>query len=252
MSEPNKPLPPDLPTPPPFEGQEERCAAIPWEVREHNVYGSFFRTVLMVLGHPSRLGELIDQPVNPRQAQKFRRMSVQFFILGSIVTAMVAVMSAPNLKEQYERILAGFFIGVPLGLALSWAFARFLIGAGRRCYCPPQLTPRQQETSLALSYYLTAPLAIAAVSCLLLPLVVIDHPLARVASRLLPSISPLVAMVWYFVLVVLGMRRIARRQGRNLVFSTIGVALVWLAIWAGMILTPVCVAMWLLMYGSLT
>lgn len=252
MAELNELTPSDVSTPPPFEGPEERCAAIPWEIRRHNVYGSFWRTVLMVLAHPSRLGELIDQPVNPKQAKEFRRMSVQFFVLGWIGAVMAAIASAPRFKEQNEGVGAAICIGIPLGLAFSWPFARFIIGASRWFFYPPQLTPRQQETSLSLSYYLTAPLALAAVACLSLPLLAIDHPLARMASRLLCSIPPLAAMAWYYVLVVVGLYRIARRQDLNLAFSAIGMALVWAAIWAGMILTPVCVAMWLLMYGSLT
>jgi hypothetical protein len=252
MTEPNDLSLSDASSPPPIPEPDERCAAIPWEVRGRDRYGGFWRTIRMVLTHPSRLGELIDQPASPEQAKEFRRMVVLLFVLGSITTGMIAIVSLPNFKEPYERVLAAICFGVPLGLAFWWMLARFLIGSSRWFFCPPGLSPPQRETSLALSYYLTAPLALGAVSCLSLPLLGIDHPAVRIVLRSLCSVPPLTILVWYYVLVVIGMRHVARRKGWNLVLSAAGMTVVWLVILAGMFLVPLCIAMWLLMYSSLT
>jgi hypothetical protein len=252
MTEPNELSSSDVPAPPPFDGLEERCAAIPWEVRGRNVYGGFWRTVLMVLAHPSRLGELIDQPVSPKEAKDFRRTVVLFFVPAMIVSGVVEAVLLFRQNGNTGVPILTIFIGIPVGLLFSWVLVRFVIGASRWFFCPPHLGPRRQESSLALSYYLTSPLALAALAWLALPLVAINHPLAAIVSTLLASVPPLAALVWYYVLVVIGLRRIARRQDRNLAFSAIGVAMIWLTIWAGMFLVPLCAAMWLLMYGSLS
>ena len=129
---------------------------------------------------------------------------------------------------------------------------RCTIGTTRWFFCPRTLSPSQQESALALSYYLTAPLGVSILALLSLPLLWVDHPAARTLCTIATSILPLASIVWYYVVLVIGLRRIARREGRNLAFSAVTLAAVWLATWAGIVVAPLCIVMWALMYGSLT
>lgn len=246
-------LPPaDVPVPPPFDGLPERCAAIPWDIRGNQVFRGFWKTVWLSMVHPGRLGELIDQPVGLKEAREFRKMAVMHFATSIIATSAIQAIRLFENKKNITDITVILIVGCPIAILLSWLFVRFLIGTSRWFFYPGHLSPRRQETSLALSYYLAGPLALTTVSWLGLFPLAINHPIAQAIAQLLASLPMLAALVWYYVAVVIGLRSIARRRGANLVMSSLGVAGCWIAVWVSFLLVPTFIAMWLLMYGSLS
>lgn len=248
MTQADNPPPADVPVPPPFDGLPERCAAIPWDVRGKQVFRGFWKTVGLSLFHPGKLGELIDQPVDPRQAREFRQVVVLHFVLPLMVNGIVRGIMF--FRQQNGGPLFIFLFTTPVMLLLSWLLIRLMIGTSRWFFCPPHLSPRRQETSLALSYYLTGPLAISSFAWLALPLLAVDSVEVNLVAILLSSLPPLAAMAWYYVVVVIGLRNVAQRSGANLVLSAAGVAACWIVIWASFVLVPAFLAMWVLMYGS--
>lgn len=243
ISVPDMPIP-DLPD------AEHRCAAIPWEVRGKHVFTAFFKTVFLVTVHPRSLGLLLDQPVNTKEARGFRKMVMLFCLAGVLAVGGGGVMLRliPEFTQPtFEKVFFPGLIGGIVLMLLAWLLIRFTIGAARWFYCPPALSPAQRETSLALSYYLTAPLSLASLAWLTLLILLGGQGYYTLTLWTLLSLGGAVVLI-YYVFTLAGLRTIARRRGWNLFFSALGLEFIWITIWGGMLSLPVTIGMWLMLF----
>jgi hypothetical protein len=199
--------------------------------------------VFLVIIHPVSLGLLLEEPVSPKEARRFRKMVIRFFLAGVLAISGGLCLIPISGNYGYRNQLIGAIGGTVITL-LAWLLIRLSIGASRWFYCPPALSPAQQETSLALSYYLTAPLSLASLAWLTLLIPLGGQTNFPVTQWCLLTLG-MVALSLYLVSAGIGLRVVARRRGWNLFLSVIGLDLIWITIWGGLISLPVTVAMWL-------
>ena len=147
------PYPDDLP-----------IASIPWERRDETIsIGAFWKTVFHVIRRNGRLGRYMLGPVNYRDAQKFRWITIALAMVPNLLFCVgIAVCAA---LDAYVSISSDAPKMSMLWLVLIFSVIAFvalalMIGVVSWFFCPRRFSTERQNRSVALSYYTCAPLAL--------------------------------------------------------------------------------------------
>lgn len=227
---------------------------VPWEHRDvYGSFGGFWRTVFYVIRRNGRLGAEVDAYVEFKAARRFRHLVMLTALLGLAGMAMVlsapySLGLAPDLGDEDTRLFfiagasAGFVILSELAILLCCQVAHWF-------FMPKAFNELQRHNSLALSYYLSAPvvLLLLGTPAFVLFTTAAENPWLPI----LVAILPVAVAVYWFQLVLCGLKHITGRRGRKLVMPAILIALGWISAIGGLLLLPAMLLMWLVMWVSL-
>ena len=140
-----------------------RRAQVPWQSRRDiGRIRAFVRTCWRVTFQTQRLSYAVAQPVDLKDALKFRRVLVALlfgvFVLGMLIITVLALTNEPTLGAVPWQGLVASWFGSAVG---SWLFFELLTGVHTYWFHPTFLPPQQRLRSLALSHYAGAPLILA-------------------------------------------------------------------------------------------
>lgn len=258
-------------TPPPLPGdagtlgyaEQADRREIPWQRRKRiGRFVGFWGTVFRVVRRNGRLGEAMDKPVPLRDAVRFRRLAVVHGLVGFVaggVGALAIVMKVGRSGVAAEAkaaaptaiavLLAGL-LAIPLSAGLvSWFF------------CPRRLDDEQQDRAIALSCYLSAPLA------LLLPWAALQALWALVATEAGPTapvwlgliagwfgvaVMSLLPWLYWWQLVVSASLSIARRDTAGAAATAALVPVGWAVTFFACLMLVLSALMWTVLGLSLS
>lgn len=270
----------------------DQLLVLPWERRgEIGRFSAYWKTVFHVIRRNGRLGRYMLGPVNYRDAQKFRWITIALAMVPSlffsIVIAVCGMLDAYVSSDALEMAMLWL---VPIFLVLGFVALAFMIGVVSWFFCPRRFDTERQNRSVALSYYTCAPLAlmlfVALIMLLALPFVGGDNAEEFVLSdemtldqleivtehlglegfsrsdddwRVIKGIgniqqvgAGIITFYWY-QLILFGVGSIARRRIVGIFLTAVLLPVSWLLIWFVLISwLPPSVLMWLLMHASLT
>jgi hypothetical protein len=139
---------------------------IPWSHRVRiGRFRAYWRTNVMAILRPGRLADEIRRPVDFRDAQRFRHITVSLawaplVALGTWgYLSLIDVRAAPSVPPE-DRL--GWVLEVIALLSAAFSLWLFLLagsGAGSYFFHPRRLPVSRQNRAIALSYYSCAPLA---------------------------------------------------------------------------------------------
>ena len=158
---------------------------IPWSHRARiGRFRAYWRTNMMAILRPGRLADEIRRPVDFRDAQRFRHVTVllawaPLVALGTWgYLSVIDVRAAPSVPPE-DRL--GWVLEVVALVSAAFSLWLFLLtgtGAGSYFFHPRRLPVSCQNRAIALSYYACAPLAWLWLPCGLTALVaaVVSQP----------------------------------------------------------------------------
>ncbi len=218
---------------------------------------AYWQTVWLVIRSVGRLGGHMGGPVNYRDAQTFRWLTVAHATLlpvGWLTIRIVATTSGigGSPLDQFRDRQMWVLLGV---LAAIWAAALLgLSGVVSWFFCPRGWDTERQNRAVALSYYLCAPLAPAAAAGagILAVLPWADRPAVLQATLLAAGAVQGVLYLYWFVLVLVASRDVARRSAGGVIATALTLPVLWFVVKVAITyVVPVGVLMLLLLRASL-
>ena len=149
---------------------------LPWEHRRHlGYFRAYWLTARLASFHPARIATEIDRPVNFRDAQLFRFVTVGIASLPLILLVGVLDFMSRNIppppigwsigdtgrsRALIDLLIPWFeafrlHVAVPIGM---FAFLTLLSGVTSYFFHPRGVSIERQNRAVALSYYACAPL----------------------------------------------------------------------------------------------
>lgn len=146
-----------------------RRARVPWaNRREIGRIQAAWRTFVAVTFGAKKFSRAVSQPVDLREALRFRRLVVVVLWLTAAVTlGLLAMFEAIDVLDEYwfEQLDVAWRVtgGVLIGLLL-WAWLYACTGVHSYWFHPKRLARERQNRAVALSYYACAPLLLLPVA----------------------------------------------------------------------------------------
>jgi hypothetical protein len=235
-----------------YDPQTLRQAQMPWAYRrEIGGFRALCRTVWVVSVKPGRFSREVARPVDLREALRFRRTIV--WLAFGILPAVAAVYFVSG--DWHRGDFAEPF-GWPLvimeavaGIVLSWLCFYALTGVHTYWFHPRHLSIEQQNRTLALSYYASAPLVLVVPCVLILVGVAVGAVSGLWPSAIVMPVSWVagalgaVAVMAFWRTCLSMARHAAGRGAVGLVVMGVALPLVWAALLALMLgVIPVALA----------
>ena len=227
---------------------------IPWQHRtEIGRRKAYWKTVFYVIGRFGRLDRELAGPADLRAARQFRTSTLLSAFVALLATGLLCARIACSVRTQWDIPPAVYFLVWPVAAAAGLLFLFMLAGIATWFFAPRRWDRRVQDRAIAMSYYMCAPLSFLAY--LAVPLAIIGLLVSpRHAVQILwASVGCLLLLVFlWYVLLVAAARTVARRSAAGTCLTALGLLACWLIIPQMVFLVPAGIAMWTLMYKSLT
>ncbi|MBI5726082.1 MAG: hypothetical protein HZA50_19130 [Planctomycetes bacterium] len=262
---------------------------VPWQVgKQIGSFRAYVMTVYYVIKRFGRIGNLMDGAVEPSCARSFRRWTVLLAVLPYILTLFPAiglwyVLCQPANSDEspvFMLALCGVFV---VCNAMFIYFQSAIVGW---FFCPSDVDRPLQNRCIAVSRYTIAPLAVAGLMILVIPIMLPFMqflPPAELAPLAPPGVNPLavpealgmprislesflqpvlqaiglcqwimlgLTAIW-LIDVIVAAKSLARRSAFGIIATAVGVPVLWAAAWLAVWMLPATLAMWAMIFASL-
>ena len=216
---------------------------IPWTHR-HDIGAirAYWRTVWLVLRHPSRAAADVARPVSFDDAQTFRRATVLLAMIGplalltwlvvEVVTGRPIAMSSTTLPAVRVGWLLEILL-VPVIIVAFYAFLLAASGVASYFFHPKYLPIERQNRAVALSYYAAAPMALTTISVMTMSLALLALELFSgnaIVSGVLLGLGAAVPVIQVLASIVAPLRMMQRTThcsvGR-VIFAALALPILW-------------------------
>ncbi len=207
---------------------------IPWVYRkESGWWRAYWRTIAWVMFHQGRFAEEMARPVNFRDAQRFRWITIAWVCVPALLAIVGVYWFSRPVRHQGAWLTLAYADVWPVGV-LYLCFVAYLAaatGVPSYFFHPREAPIDQQNRAVALSYYACGPLAI---SFLPLAVFITGMGLTRIHERwalfcfLVGVLVPCgQAAAWWLDLIHLA-RRLMPQESRRAVLVALAVPALWL------------------------
>jgi hypothetical protein len=165
---------------------------IPWTSRrELGRCRAYWRTLWLVIRHPSRVAADVARPVSFDDAQRFRRATVLVAMAGLLPllawACIVIVRARPITMSSTASptVRIGWLLElllIPVVIVALYAFLLAAAGVASYFFHPKRLSVEAQNRAVAVSYYACAPLAMMPLSVAVIVVVMLFQPVWRHAN----------------------------------------------------------------------
>lgn len=228
---------------------------IPWERRNKmSFFKAYFGTISYIVSMRNRLDEVIARPVCLRGAKKFRGTTVFLATIAWLVTVTLLFISELKNKHITDSHVAFFIIVIILVVAV-FTYLDMLMTTGtiKWFFCPENLDTEMQDRAIALSYYTCGPLLTVLLSPILLGVGLLVLPYEHIHHVLWAiGVYNLLSFVGWYKLVIDAVHSTTGRKMKRTILSAIGVPIVVIGIPILLGVIPAALAMWVMLYYSVT
>jgi len=228
---------------------------MPWQRRrEIGRFRAYWRTVFHVFRRNGRIGEMMAGPVDFQSGVEFRKSTVSQVMLALVIrTILVLTTVSLDLPMNLVAMLAAVVL-----LLLMWPALSLMTSLPALACTSRACDAETEDRAVALSLYNCAPLA------LVLPIVLLvslpeflwniyaaeqAHPLLQV--RLSGLLALALGVYWWFV-TGRAIQSVSPRRPMRIVLTWIALPLLWVCVYLVITFLPAVIAMWGLMFLSVS